>query len=267
MKVSRVPVEDCGQYSTCSACIGSGDPHCGWCVLHSKCSRRDACEKWNEPMHFNVELDQCVNISVTPNNMSVTSPSIQLNVKVLNAPSLSMGVTCVFEELTESPGEVLAKGQILCMSPSLRDVPSITQGYGDKRVVKLSLKSKETGHKFITTDFVFYNCSVLQSVQTVLVSAEGSQPNLRMFVLQVRMAVMCMYHHQQTPAPVALGRRSFLIAATDSNVMWLRVDLKRGVTESRTAQLSCAEHLWPHPELRRTENAHALLPRSLRAGL
>uniref|UniRef100_A0A8C9TU05 Plexin-A3 n=1 Tax=Scleropages formosus TaxID=113540 RepID=A0A8C9TU05_SCLFO len=162
-QVSRVPVEDCGQYSTCSACIGSGDPHCGWCVLHSKCSRRDACEKWNEPMHFNVELDQCVNISVTPNNMSVTSPSIQLNVKVLNAPSLSMGVTCVFEELTESPGEVLAKGQILCMSPSLRDVPSITQGYGDKRVVKLSLKSKETGHKFITTDFVFYNCSVLQS--------------------------------------------------------------------------------------------------------
>uniref|UniRef100_A0A8C9SZI4 Plexin A3 n=1 Tax=Scleropages formosus TaxID=113540 RepID=A0A8C9SZI4_SCLFO len=158
-QVSRVPVEDCGQYSTCSACIGSGDPHCGWCVLHSKCSRRDACEKWNEPMHFNVELDQCVNISVTPNNMSVTSPSIQ----VLNAPSLSMGVTCVFEELTESPGEVLAKGQILCMSPSLRDVPSITQGYGDKRVVKLSLKSKETGHKFITTDFVFYNCSVLQS--------------------------------------------------------------------------------------------------------
>lgn len=34
---------------------------------------------------------------------------------------------------------------------------------GDKHVVKLSLKSKESGHTFITTDFVFYNCSVLQS--------------------------------------------------------------------------------------------------------
>jgi hypothetical protein len=34
---------------------------------------------------------------------------------------------------------------------------------GDKRVVKFFLKSKETGHKFITTDFIFYNCSVLQS--------------------------------------------------------------------------------------------------------
>uniref|UniRef100_A0A4W5KKD7 Plexin A3 n=1 Tax=Hucho hucho TaxID=62062 RepID=A0A4W5KKD7_9TELE len=157
-QVSRLPVESCGQYTTCKTCLGSGDPHCGWCVLHNKCSRQEACEKWAEPQHFNTELDHCVDISVTPNNISVTS-----TVKVVNVPSLSAGVTCVFEELTESPGEVLAKGQVLCMSPSLRDVPSLTQGYGDKRVLKLSLKSKETGHKFITTDFIYYNCSVLQS--------------------------------------------------------------------------------------------------------
>ncbi|KAJ8371302.1 hypothetical protein SKAU_G00113300 [Synaphobranchus kaupii] len=162
-QVSRVPVESCGQYSTCRTCLGSGDPHCGWCVLHNKCSRQDACEKWAEPQRFNIELDQCVDISVTPNSMSVTSSSIQLSVKVRNVPNLSAGVTCVFEDLSESQGEVLSKGQVFCMSPSLRDVPTLTQGYGDKRVVKLSLKSKETGHKFITSDFVFYNCSVLQS--------------------------------------------------------------------------------------------------------
>ncbi|TWW64674.1 Plexin-A4 Precursor [Takifugu flavidus] len=34
-QLSRVPVEACGQYSTCSECLGSGDPHCGWCVLHN----------------------------------------------------------------------------------------------------------------------------------------------------------------------------------------------------------------------------------------
>ncbi|XP_073675973.1 plexin A3 [Garra rufa] len=166
-QVSRLPVESCSQYSSCKTCLGSGDPHCGWCVLHNKCSRKEACEKWAEPLHFSTELKQCVDITVTPDNMSVTSTSTQLSVKVANVPNLSAGVTCVFEELTESPGEVLAKGQILCMSPSLRDVPSVTQGYGDKRVVKLSLKSKETGLKFITTDFIFYNCSVLQSLQIV----------------------------------------------------------------------------------------------------
>uniref|UniRef100_A0A8C1FXC7 Plexin-A3 n=1 Tax=Cyprinus carpio carpio TaxID=630221 RepID=A0A8C1FXC7_CYPCA len=171
-QVSRLSVESCSQYSSCKTCLGSGDPHCGWCVLHNMCSRKEACEKWTEPLHFSTELKQCVDITVTPDNMSVTSCCYNfiLYVKVAHVPNLSAGVTCVFEELTESPGEVLAKGQILCMSPSLRDVPSVTQGYGDKRVVKLSLKSKETGLKFITTDFIFYNCSVLQSCSSCVSS-------------------------------------------------------------------------------------------------
>uniref|UniRef100_A0A8C7DPH5 Plexin A3 n=1 Tax=Oncorhynchus kisutch TaxID=8019 RepID=A0A8C7DPH5_ONCKI len=144
LQVSRLPVESCGQYTTCKTCLGSGDPHCGWCVLHNKCSRQEACEKWAEPQHFNTELDQCVDISVTPNNISVTSTSTQLSVKVVNVPSLSAGVTCVFEELTESPGEVLAKGQILCMSPSLRDVPSLIcrQPFSSTQTVDLFSRSQ-----------------------------------------------------------------------------------------------------------------------------
>ncbi|KAB5567206.1 hypothetical protein PHYPO_G00230120 [Pangasianodon hypophthalmus] len=169
-QVTRLPVESCSQYRSCKSCLGSGDPHCGWCVLHSKCSRKEACQKWELPQHFSTELKQCVDITVTPANMSVTSASTQLSVKVAHVPNLSAGVTCVFEDLSESPGEVLPKGQILCMSPSLRDIPTLTHGYGDKRVVRLSLKSKETGLKFITTDFVFYNCSVLQSCSSCVSS-------------------------------------------------------------------------------------------------
>uniref|UniRef100_A0A8B9TI61 Plexin A4 n=1 Tax=Anas platyrhynchos TaxID=8839 RepID=A0A8B9TI61_ANAPL len=30
-QLTRVPVESCSQYETCSECLGSGDPHCGWC--------------------------------------------------------------------------------------------------------------------------------------------------------------------------------------------------------------------------------------------
>ncbi|XP_035377715.1 plexin A3 isoform X2 [Electrophorus electricus] len=169
-QVSRLPVESCSQYRTCRTCLGSGDPHCGWCVLHNKCSRKEACQKWEEPQHFSTELKQCIDITVTPGNVSVTAASTQLSVKVANVPALSAGVTCVFEELSESLGEVLPKGQILCMSPSLRDLPTLTHSYGDKRVVKLALKSKETGLKFITTDFVFYNCSVLQSCSSCVSS-------------------------------------------------------------------------------------------------
>ncbi|GLD69016.1 plexin A3, partial [Lates japonicus] len=76
-QVTRLPVESCEQYSSCSDCLGSGDPHCGWCVLFNKCSTQAACDKWEEPQHFNTQLDQCVDMSVTPSNMSVTSPATQ----------------------------------------------------------------------------------------------------------------------------------------------------------------------------------------------
>ena len=111
----------------------------------------------------------------------------------------------MFEDLSETVGEVQAKGQVMCMSPSLRDLPTHTQSYGknththththkhlmcgnvcfhlvcrflirvdvrsndsmlvsgEKRVVQLSLRSTETGHQFITTSFIYYNCSVLNS--------------------------------------------------------------------------------------------------------
>lgn len=35
LQVTRVPVESCVQYTSCELCLGSRDPHCGWCVLHS----------------------------------------------------------------------------------------------------------------------------------------------------------------------------------------------------------------------------------------
>ena len=41
--------------------------------------------------------------------------------------------------------------------------PAFAACAGDQRVVKLYLKSKETGKKFASVDFVFYNCSVHQS--------------------------------------------------------------------------------------------------------
>uniref|UniRef100_A0A8D1L6U2 Plexin A4 n=1 Tax=Sus scrofa TaxID=9823 RepID=A0A8D1L6U2_PIG len=33
LQLTRVPVESCGQYQSCGECLGSGDPHCGWCLV------------------------------------------------------------------------------------------------------------------------------------------------------------------------------------------------------------------------------------------
>ncbi|XP_078520777.1 plexin-A3 [Lissotriton helveticus] len=161
-QVSRVPVEQCEQYQTCADCLGSGDPHCGWCVLHNKCSRLSDCPRADEPHRFTAELNHCVQLEVHPNNVSVTIPELWLTLSVKNVPDLSAGVTCSFEDIAEREA-VIKHGEVHCFSPSLRDVPSVTRGYGDTRAVKLHLKSKETGRTFASTDFVFYNCSVLQS--------------------------------------------------------------------------------------------------------
>uniref|UniRef100_A0A672ISZ3 Plexin-A2 n=1 Tax=Salarias fasciatus TaxID=181472 RepID=A0A672ISZ3_SALFA len=147
-----IPVESCEQYTTCGECLGSRDPHCGWCVLHNVCSRKDRCERAGEPQRFASDQRQCVELTVQPRNISVTMSEVQLVLQARNVPDLSAGVNCSFEDYVETEGRIQG-GHIFCLSPSVRDI----------RVVKLYLKSKETGKKFASVDFVFYNCSVHQS--------------------------------------------------------------------------------------------------------
>ncbi|NXY45489.1 PLXA1 protein, partial [Ceuthmochares aereus] len=160
-QVTRVPVESCEQYESCELCLGSRDPHCGWCVLHNICSRKDRCERADEPQRFASDLRQCVRLTVQPKNISVTMSEVPLVLQAWNVPDLSAGVNCSFEDFIESESRI-EDGKIYCSSPSAKDVIPITRGRGDKRVVKLYLKSKETGKKFASVDFVFYNCRFTQ---------------------------------------------------------------------------------------------------------
>uniref|UniRef100_A0A8B9RMY8 Plexin-A1 n=1 Tax=Astyanax mexicanus TaxID=7994 RepID=A0A8B9RMY8_ASTMX len=168
-QVKRVPVESCDQYKSCSECLGSRDPHCGWCVLLNVCSRKDRCERADEPQRFASRVDQCVELSVQPNNISVTMSEVQLVLQARNVPDLSAGVNCSFEDYTETEARIQGS-RIYCLSPTAKELIPITR---DKRVVKLYLKSKETGKKFASVDFVFYNCTVHKSCLTCV---NGSFP-------------------------------------------------------------------------------------------
>ncbi|KAL8212583.1 UNVERIFIED_CONTAM: Plexin-A1 [Gekko kuhli] len=128
----------------------------------NSCSRKDRCERAEEPQRFASDLRQCVQLTVQPKNISVTMSEVPLVLQAWNVPDLSAGVNCSFEDFTESESRI-EDGRIYCSSPSTKDVIPITRGRGDKQVVKLYLKSKETGKKFAAVDFVFYNCSVHQS--------------------------------------------------------------------------------------------------------
>uniref|UniRef100_A0A8C1KR64 Plexin A1 n=1 Tax=Cyprinus carpio TaxID=7962 RepID=A0A8C1KR64_CYPCA len=161
-QVTRVPVERCSQYSSCSECLSSRDPHCGWCVLHNICSRRDRCERADEPQRFTSRVDQCVELTVQPNNISVTMAEVQLVLQARNVPDLSAGVDCSFEDYTETEGTIHGS-HIYCFSPSAKELVPITRQQRDTHVVKLYLKSRETGQKFASVDFTFYNCSIHRS--------------------------------------------------------------------------------------------------------
>uniref|UniRef100_A0AAQ4RK98 Plexin A4 n=1 Tax=Gasterosteus aculeatus aculeatus TaxID=481459 RepID=A0AAQ4RK98_GASAC len=161
-QLSRVPVEACGQYSTCSECLGSGDPHCGWCVLHNMCTRKEKCERSSEPRRFASDIKQCVRLSVHPNNISVSQFSVTLVLEAHNVPELSAGVNCTFEDLAEMNG-LVEGNRIKCYSPAEKEMPRIIVDKGDHQIVQLYLKSKETGLAFANTSFVFYNCSVHKS--------------------------------------------------------------------------------------------------------
>ncbi|XP_067301897.1 plexin-A2 [Pseudorasbora parva] len=159
-QVTRVPIESCEQYGTCGECLSSGDPHCGWCVLHNMCSQKDRCDWANEPYRFAATLSQCVKATVYPDSIAVSEPSVPLLVKVTDVPDLSAGITCSFGNLTEVEGRVDGN-QILCTSPAAKDVPIIPTDQ-DWSGVELRLNSKETGQMLISTEVKFYNCSVHQ---------------------------------------------------------------------------------------------------------
>uniref|UniRef100_A0A8D0G9A4 Plexin-A4 n=1 Tax=Sphenodon punctatus TaxID=8508 RepID=A0A8D0G9A4_SPHPU len=161
-QLTQVPVESCGQYETCGKCLGSGDPHCGWCVLHNTCTRKEQCERSSEPRRFASDMKQCVRLTVHPNNISVSQYNVLLVLETYNVPELSAGVNCTFEDLSEMDGLVVGN-QIQCISPAAKEVPRIITENGDHHIVQLQLKSKETGMTFASTSFVFYNCSVHNS--------------------------------------------------------------------------------------------------------
>uniref|UniRef100_A0A8C2WNR6 Plexin-A2 n=1 Tax=Cyclopterus lumpus TaxID=8103 RepID=A0A8C2WNR6_CYCLU len=152
-QVTQVPIESCEQYATCGECLSSGDPHCGWCVLHNICSQRNRCERADEPYRFAASLNQCVKATVYPDSIAVSEPSVPVS----HVPDLSAGITCSFGNLTEVEGQVNGN-QILCVSPTAKDVPLIPINQG----VELRLNSKETGQMLISTEVKFYNCSVHQ---------------------------------------------------------------------------------------------------------
>uniref|UniRef100_A0A4W5LHE0 Plexin D1 n=1 Tax=Hucho hucho TaxID=62062 RepID=A0A4W5LHE0_9TELE len=72
----RVKVAACGQYRTCSDCLGAGDAHCGWCTLESRCSIQRECS-WGLQARSWIGMgegpQQCPSMTLTPQEISLSA--------------------------------------------------------------------------------------------------------------------------------------------------------------------------------------------------
>uniref|UniRef100_A0A673XKN7 Plexin D1 n=1 Tax=Salmo trutta TaxID=8032 RepID=A0A673XKN7_SALTR len=75
----RVKVAACGQYRSCSDCLGAGDAHCGWCTLESRCSIQRECSgglmvrSW---IGMGEGPQQCPSMTLTPQEISLSADDV-----------------------------------------------------------------------------------------------------------------------------------------------------------------------------------------------
>ena len=65
-KVHRLPVEECSNFTDCSACITNGGLLCGWCSVENKCSRRPQCANSNssDSLRWVQTTDRCLTVNI-----------------------------------------------------------------------------------------------------------------------------------------------------------------------------------------------------------
>ncbi|XP_072026499.1 plexin-A2-like [Amphiura filiformis] len=168
-KIFKLRVENCVHYTTCMDCIGAteedGDPYCGWCSLTRTCTRKTDCllpdvsTRW---LSYNEA--QCLEISsVTPYDSQPYTVPQEITVTVEQLPDLapSTDYECVFDYGdTHSLPSMATKSDndLVCMTPPTNDLPEIPDGR-DHITTLLSIRSTETGVKFVDTNHTFFECA------------------------------------------------------------------------------------------------------------
>ncbi|KAF7989546.1 hypothetical protein HCN44_008220 [Aphidius gifuensis] len=161
-RITKVKVEHCSGYTSCSKCLDAKDPYCGWCSLEKRCTIRGACQKASRSSPRWLSLStgqQCIDFEqILPDRLPIKQMSkVQLTIRTL--PELPSGANykCVFGNA--EPVNALMTGYgLICTVPSINQRPNIPEDT-DHIYVPLSVRSSETNKDFVSRNFAYFDCS------------------------------------------------------------------------------------------------------------
>ncbi|XP_041350001.1 plexin-A2-like isoform X2 [Gigantopelta aegis] len=167
-KLTKLKVYDCSQYITCGECLGARDPYCGWCTLENKCSSREECESHDTPMRWlPYKGQQCTNITkVLPDNLQKDhhGKTRLLIVEIENLPQFQGNYECAFS-YNSHYSSIITRAQrrkkgVECFTPLPNQLPPFPTGQ-DHITMRLSVRMND--QDFVSTDFIFFDCSLHNS--------------------------------------------------------------------------------------------------------
>ncbi|XP_071156701.1 plexin-A4-like isoform X1 [Mytilus edulis] len=161
--VSKVPVENCGQYSSCTTCLASKDPFCGWCTFENRCTLKSNCSMADQSSDRWKILTDCTAIDNISPPMASSTEDITLYMSIIDIPRDS-NYSCVFDfgdKQQATPASSWNFG-ISCKTPQIFSL-GVDFGPTGSKNATLSIRSEETKKLFVSRYFTFYNCGSFSS--------------------------------------------------------------------------------------------------------
>ncbi|CAG2189705.1 PLXNA [Mytilus edulis] len=161
--VAKVPVENCGQYASCTTCLASKDPFCGWCTLENRCTLKSNCSMADQSSDRWKILTDCTAIDNISPPMASSTEDITLYMSIIDIPRDS-NYSCVFDFGDKQQATPVSSWNfgISCKTPQIFSL-GVDFGPTGSKNATLSIRSEETKKLFVSRYFTFYNCGSFSS--------------------------------------------------------------------------------------------------------
>ena len=144
-KITKMKIENCASHTTCSSCLESKDPFCGWCSLEKRCTVRSACQRDTSASRWlSIGVgQQCIDFeTVIPDRIQINQmSSVNLVIKTLPELPSNSKYKCVYGNSTPPIDATVTDNGLMCQTPPLKYRPAIEPGK-DHILVPLSVRSR-----------------------------------------------------------------------------------------------------------------------------